>query len=213
MKKHIVLITLISMCLFAGCSSAPNEESTNKTEELLKGYQDTVSSEESNRADTDLYDDKSNAKTSKDNEKQQEINYGSLDTSYFSDIGASPDGVAAVHGEISESLWADGPLYRFGDSTTWYAFSEYDFGEDDNTYVPLGECTQISIEMDLLVKGADVYEAETLEHLTGSEFKKEFDEMDQINVYYLSYGGYELKIYANTKSAINADSMVTVIKK
>jgi len=198
MKKLIALITIATVLIFAGCS--PDKETDKKSNETLNLQESET--------------DNTKKETVKNNdikvEEEPDVDFGTLDTSLFSDIGALPDGVAAIRGEVSESLWADGPLYRFGSSPNWYAFSQYEFGEEENMYIPLGECTQISISMNVLVKNAEVYSSKTLEHLTDTEFTQEYDEMGETNVYRINYNGYTLSIYADSKEDIGPNSVVNI---
>ncbi len=197
MKK--LLISILCLMLLAGCGA--NKEVTEITNTQEETEQKAPLTEEETQPEEE------------ETVEEDNINYGSLNTSYLVDIGCTPEQIAALRGELKTAIWEDGPIYSFGDDGVWYGFENYDFGEGEILYIPNGKCTQMSMSMKTLIKDADVYSIETLRALSKGETTEEYDEFALCNVYVAHCDGYVLRAYEDSEKSIGADTMITVTKE
>ena len=197
MKK--LIISILCVMLLTGCGTKDIETNVKTDVSDSVTEQIPVSAEEKIQAQETI------AETEEDN-----TNYGNLSFEYLVDIGCTPEQISAIRGELKTAIWADGPLYSFGNDDIWYGFESYDFGEEGIPYIPSGKCTQLSLGMKMLIKDADVYSIDTLKALSNAELTGEYDELAECNVYTAYCDGYELKVYADNEKNIGAETMVTV---
>jgi len=201
MKKLLIVLLVLALTVFAGCK---------KSDEIVGDDAD------SNAISTITDETESTSDDTQDNENQEEpdeteenVDY-KIDESYFECLGKDPDSVAEIKGTMSESIWENGPLYRFGAENVWYAFSQYDFDENNN-YVALGECSQIIVPLSSLL-ATDICDVSALEDAIGKVLSKEADEMDGGYAFWASYKDYSLVLYEESEGAINGNTMVTIRK-
>lgn len=199
MKKLIALMLVLVLCLFAGCT---NETSYEEKEEVIKEKKESTAqpTEDSLKKDTESEEEK---------EEQEESARVMIDESWLNLIGKTSGEIADIKGAMSENLWADGPLYRFGLENVWYAFENYDFSSD-NSYIPLGACNSIGVPLYMLLKDQEVCNADTLEKATGKVLTEEYDVMYECNTYSVAYKGYRFVIYEVSKSGISQESVVNI---
>ena len=196
MKK--LLISILCIMLLAGCGANKNEEIT-----------ENVNTQEETEQKLSLTEEEQPEEA----EEEDNINYGSLNTSYLVDIGCTPEQISALRGELKTAIWEDGPIYSFGDDGVWYGFENYDFSDGEIPYIPNGKCTQMSMSMKMLIKDADVYSIETLRALSKGETSEEYDDFALCNVYVAHCGGFVLRAYGDNEKSIGADTMITVTKE
>lgn len=201
MKKLVSLVLILALCLFAGCASenASEEKETIKEkeeapQELIKGSPE----------DEDFKEDAESEK-----EKAERI---LIDESWLALIGKSSNEIAALKGAMSENLWADGPLYRFGPDNVWYAFEDYDFASD-NSYIPLGTCNSIGVPLYMLLEDTEVCNADALEKAVGKVLSEGFDAMYECNTYSVTYKGFSFVIYEASRAGISQESVVNIERK
>ncbi len=190
MKKLFILMLVLCLFVFSACGA----DTASVDEEVLE-------------TKTDIKEEK-DTQIKEQEEKEEEIAL-KIDSSWMSLLGLTRDEIEAKKGNMTESLWADGPLYRFGEENIWYAFSEYDFAED-NSYIPLGVCTGVSVPLGILMNADSQIGAQELENAMGKLLTEEFDEMYETNVYAASYKGCTFDIYENSYNEINQNSVVNI---
>ncbi len=198
MKKLVSLMLVLALCLFAGCTSEnvsvekeDIKEKKETTAELTKGYSDE------------------DAEPEEDEEEPKETERIMIDESWLALIGKTSSEIADVKGAMSENLWADGPLYRFGPENVWYAFENYDFSSD-NSYIPLGACNSIGVPLYMLLEDAEVCNAEALEKAVGKVLSEGFDAMYECNTYSVTYNGFRFVIYEASTTGISQESVVNI---
>lgn len=202
MKK--IFIAILCLMLLAGCGANDNNTNTETDEVYTQDEQKSPSTEEKSQAEEE---------ETEDTEEEDNINYGSLNTSYLVDIGCTPEQISALRGELKTATWADGPIYSFGDDGVWYGFENYDFSDGEIPYIPNGKCTQMSMSMKMLIKDADVYSIETLRALSKGEISEEYDEFAESNVYVAHCNGFVLKAYGDNEKSIGAETIITATKE
>ncbi len=158
---------------------------------------------------------------SKVNSKQKSTNTGenksaekapSINKNELKDLGKSVKYMLNKYGKITSAEWIDGPMYQFGENEKWYAFSEYELGEN-RRYIPKGECTHIFMTFEeLLNSPSGEYDIDVFEEAVSSKLTMYYNEMDMINVYEASCGDYEIEVSEMPGKGITADSTVTVTK-
>ncbi len=202
MKKLIALMLVLVLCLFAGCT---NETSSEEKEDINEKKESTAeltkgSYEKNTKEDTESEDEKA---------KSKETERVMIDESWLALMGKTSSEIADIKGAMSENLWADGPLYRFGLENVWYAFENYDFASD-NSYIPLGACNSIGVPLYMLLEEQEVCNAETLEKAVGKVLTEGFDVMYECNTYSVTYKGYRFVIYEEARSGISQESVVNI---
>lgn len=210
MKKLISLLMII-MLMLVGCSH--NEADTDTGREDV-----SHSDSDTNETQADENDEKEKkpvkkryTKEGKTTGKKTAKSNSDIDETYFNQIGLTVDELEAVYGEMSESYWDNGPIYRFGENENWYAFEQYDFAED-NSYIPLGKCNCVFVPMNKLITTGE-YSADALEQALDTKLSEEYDEMDGGYVYSCKYDGLNISIYAQSRAHIDAQSMVNIKNK
>jgi len=182
MKKALLLL-LVFCLFFCGC------EKSGENDDDRASY---VYSDEDDMEDNDAEDVK-------------KID-ASIDASMFKALGKTPEHVEAIYGKMNESIWVDGPIYSFKEADAWFAFSEYDF-TDDNTYVPLGKCVTVITDVDNFVKNSDGEINDALiASLSDSGISKGYDEMDGVVYYEITHDEYRITIYEDSNGNISGDS-------
>lgn len=182
MKK--IFLLLLAFCLaFCGCEKSAENDNDDRSSYV---YSDEDEIEE-------------------DTEDVKDID-ASINDSMFKALGKTPEHVEAMYGKMTESVWVDGPIYRFEDSDSWFAFSEYDFA-DDNAYVPLGKCEMIIIDVDDFVETSEEeISGGLLASLSDSGISKGYEEMDGIVYYEITHDEYQITIYEDHNGNISEDS-------
>lgn len=201
MKRTIALSLIVLMAFFAGCSS--EKPSVEKETSKKKIIEETIKKAEETEKKIE------NAQAELKNEQPAEPARIEIDGIWFSFIGTTSDTIAEAKGEMSENLWADGPLYRFGNENVWYSFENYEYAQGNN-YVPIGECTGVAVPLSMFLLNTEDFSAYTLEEAIGAELVEGFDVMDEINTYSVEHNGYRLMIYEYSKEDIVSDSMVNI---
>ena len=208
MKKIVALMLVLMVALFAGCAG---NEATEKPREEREEKKTTSVKEKENTSEKQSKKENTKNQESEEDEEEQ-IARVKIDGIWLDLIGRNSSSIAAIKGEMSESIWEDGPLYRFGSDNVWYGFDGYDFAED-NSYIPLGSCNSIAIPLNMLLEGEDVCNAQVLEEAAGKTLTQGFDAMYECNTYAVSYRGYRFVIYENSLSGITGQSVVNVRKE
>lgn len=215
MKRLLSLIMIVMMLLMAGCAGDETDTADGRDE-----VSDTASDDESTENDDEKSEDKK-TDTKKTNRvkkytksgksKKQQKSDADIDETYFKEIGLAVSELETIYGEMSESYWDNGPIYRFGENENWYAFEQYDFAED-NSYIPLGKCNCVFVPLSKLITTGEC-SADTLEQALETELTEEYDEMDGGYVYSCKYDGLNISIYAQSRADIDAQSMVNIKNK
>ena len=90
----------------------------------------------------------------------------SINLTTFSYLGKTPEELTLLAGELQESFWWSGTIYRFGNH--WFGFEDYDFNEITNNYIPLGKSNVFFGQLNDIVNGiSDSIEIYTLNNLFG----------------------------------------------
>lgn len=188
MKKLLMVFVAVSIFLISICGC----ELKNKTET-------------SDRVST-----KNNIENQ--NNMSEEI-YPEIKKEVFKDIGKDVKTFTDEYGEISDSDWLDGPMYRFGENEKWYSFSEYDLTED-NGYIPRGVCTHVFMTFEELVYSPEgEYDIDVFEDAVSSKLVSYYNEQDMTNIYRADYKKYTIELIETPEIGINSDSAVVVTKK
>lgn len=148
-----------------------------------------------------------------DSENQAEISESSVPSikeNKINELGQKAKYFLDKYGEITDSDWIDGPMYKFAENENWYAFSEYDFDENEN-YIPRGTCTHIFMTFGDLISSPDKeYDIDVFEEAVSEKIVMYYNEMDMINVYETSYKNFKIELSETPGKGINADSPVVI---
>ncbi len=216
MKKFLAIILAIfmglSMLAFTGC--------TNTADDDYEDYEDYEDEEEDDWASVDPEpdswgddDDDAVDKGGDGSDPDEEFKLkAKVNKKYFDYLGKTPGQMEKELGAMSESYWVDGPWYHFGDCELWFAFSEYDFAED-NSYIPLGVCNTVNVSMGEFLMNIDDCNLDDLAAALGVTFKQEEDLMDGGYSFSADYDGNHIVLYADSKEAINRDTSVKIVRK
>lgn len=218
MKKLFAIMLALMMVIFTGCTSenADNSKEESKDNKVtLQGIaekdtkaempennykQEPESKSEDTNSDEEFVDE-----TEESEDKAQEV---TIDEGVLSLIGKTNDEVVNIKGELSETIWADGPRYRFGSENVWYGFDSYEIAED-SSYIPLGICNSLDVPLSMLLKAVEA-NAETLEKAIDQELIEGFNVMYECNTYSATYNGYSFIIYEDSLSNISGQSIVGI---
>ena len=161
MKKLFAIMLALMMVIFTGCTSENVDNSKEESKDnkvTLQGIaekdtkaempesnykQEPESKSEDTNSDEEFVDE-----TEESEDKAQEV---TIDEDVLSLIGKTTDELVSLKGELTESVWSDGPRYRFGSENAWYGFDGYDFAED-SSYIPLGICNSMDVPLSMLLK-------------------------------------------------------------
>ncbi len=148
-----------------------------------------------------------------DYENQIEISKSSapsIKENKINELGQNAKYFLNKYGEITDSDWIDGPIYKFAENENWYAFSEYDFDENEN-YIPLGTCTHIFMTFGDLISSPDKeYDIDVFEEAVSKKIVMYYNEMDMINIYEASYKKFKIELSETPGKGINEDSPVVI---
>ncbi len=215
MKKLWFLLVIAFVMIFSGCARREQDFSDRKIRSSVEDSSVSLEEKEEKNFDENVDEDTDEEEKYKqekyDSDEKGESVVGSIDESYLNDIGRSVEELENVRGAFSEYYWADGPIYRFGSCQAWYGFEDYEY-ISNTEFRPKGNCNVVRVPMKDFLKSAD-YNSDTLEKITGNKFESEFVEMFGTNAFVTEYKNYRFCIYADTKSDINADSVVNVERK
>ena len=213
MRKFILPLIILLMLLTASCGTK-TEESVNEEiqEKSVSSSEEVIKEDDTKESVKEAEKDEEPEEEQEEEEPEVKKNYGALNTAYLVDLGCTPEQINALRGAITESIWDDGPWYRFEESDLWYAFDGYDFDDESGSYVPKGTCTNMLINMNELISGADEYTSDTLEALGKSHLTEEYNDFYESNVYNIRCDGYLLTVIADSKGQINGNTPVNVKK-
>lgn len=206
MKKLLLLLVLACIVVFAGCSGDDAEPSKSKIRSSVSDSgEDQVPKDVESEEDYDTKDEAID-------EEEVVEEAGSIDETFLADIGRDVASVEKVRGELAESFWSDGPIYRFGSCSAWYGFEEYEY-VNDSQYSPKGECNVVSVPLREFLKDTDSYTIATLEKITGNKHWTDYSEMVGSKTFLIEYKDYIFCIYADTELDISGNSVVNVERK
>ncbi len=212
MKKLFALILAVmmgfSLVSLTGCTNTEDEDyevyEDSEDEEDEDDFASVDPEPESIRKENDKKDD---------NDENEEMKLkAKVNKKYFDYLGKTPAQMEEELGAMSESYWVDGPWYHFGDCELWFAFSEYDFAED-NSYIPLGKCNTVNVSMGEFLTNTDDCGLDDLAEALGVTFKQEEDLMDGGYSFSADYEGNHIVLYADSKEAINRNTSVKIVRK
>ena len=199
MKKLLTLFLVISLLAFTGCGISGGTDDIEDNDEYVKVVGDEKSDKTENKG-----------KKKEDKEDSEETERSAkIEEKWFGYLGCTPGDIKDEFGEMTESFWEDGPLYKYGTSDAIFAFSGYDFGEGSD-YIPLGTCSAVIVPLGKLINNTDTFSADALEKALGVALHEEMDVMYEIPVFSASYNGYSLVMYADSRANISANTMVTI---
>ena len=208
MKKIIALMLVLMFVLFAGCTS---EKATEEKEEHKEKKESSYRIDEEELPEDEENESKPAKKEPEEPKKEspEEAVRDEIDERWLALVGKTQEEIVRIKGEMSENLWADGPLYRFGPENVWYSFDSYDFAAD-NSYIPLGRCTGVGVPLDMLLENEESCDARALQRAVKGELIQGFDAMYECNTYTVTYKGFRFLIYEDSASAISGQSVVDI---
>lgn len=184
MRKMTLVFGIAAAILLCSCENKSQNVNTSKTEANSRNQ---------------IEHSESNAPSVNENK----INVLGQKTEYFYD----------KYGEIIDSEWIDGPIYKFTKNESWYAFSEYNLDENGN-YTPLGTCTHIFMTFGELIDSPEKeYDIDVFEEAVSGKLVMHYNEMDMINVYEATYKNFKIELSETPGKGINADSSIVITLK
>ena len=205
MKKIVALMLVLMIALLTGCGGNEDTEKPQKESEEKK----TTAVKEEN--DKDIFDKLMETDESEEDEPEEDARV-EIDEIRLELMGKSSEEIANIKGEMSENIWADGPLYKFGSEAVWYGFDAHEFVEGDS-YIPIGGCDYICVPLNMLLKTEENCNAQSLEKAVGKVLTEGFDAMYECNTYSVTYKDYRFVIYEDSASDISGQSTVNIRKE
>lgn len=184
MRKMTLVFGIAAAILLCSCENKSQNTQNVNTSKIETDSENQIDNSESNTPSVN----------------ENKINVLGQKTKYFFD----------KYGEITDSEWIDGPIYKFAENESWYAFSEYNLDENGN-YTPLGTCTHIFMTFgDLIDSPEKEYDIDVFEEAVSGKLVMYYNEMDMANVYEATYKNFKIELSEMSGKGINADSSVVI---